>query len=251
MTFAVLEKPGMYQKQKTETTISLLLPAHNEADTIEKTILDLHQEIGTKIRLEIVVSEDGSTDGTKKILLELSKKIPMKLILGEERKGYMEGVKDGLRKATGNYVFFTDSDGQHIASDFWKLYEKRNSYDLIVGRKIKRQDPPHRIIISKVFHFLIRILFNLPVRDPDTAYRLIRRQVLDEVTEETAILKYSFWTEFTVRAFKRGFRVTEVPVVHKRRLKGGTRLYKSSKLFSIITSQMLGLFKLWWTLEKS
>jgi len=251
MTVAAFEKPQAWEKSKAEATISLLLPAHNEADTIEKIILDFYQEIGTKIPLEIVVSEDGSTDRTKNVLLELSKKIPLTLILCEERKGYMNGVKDGLRKATGEYIFFSDSDGQHIPSDFWKLYEKRNSYDLIVGRKIKRQDPAHRIVISTVFHILVKIFFGMPLRDPDTAYRLIRRRVLDEVIDDTVLLKYSFWTEFTVRAFKKGFKVTEVPVVHKSRLQGDTRLYKSSKLFSIIVSQMLGLLKLWRILRKA
>jgi len=251
MTVTLLEKPKVSGKSKAETTISLLLPAHNEEDTIEKTIIDFYQEIGTKIPIEIVISEDGSTDRTKEVLLGLSKKIPLTLILGQERKGYMRGVKDGLLKATGDYVFFSDSDGQHIPSDFWKLYQQRNSYDLVVGRKIKRQDPAHRIVISTVFHLLVKIFFGMPVRDPDTAYRLIRRRVLDEVMDDTVLLKYSFWTEFTVRAFKKGFKVTEVPVVHKRRLKGDTRLYKSSKLFSIIVSQMLGLFKLWRILRKS
>jgi len=225
--------------------VSLLLPVHNEAEIIEKIILEFYNEIGTKIPLDICVSEDGSTDGTKDVLLQLSEKIPMTLVLGEDRKGYMRGVKDGLRKTHTDVVFFVDSDGQHIASDFWKLYEKRGKYDMIVGRKIKRDDPPLRIVLSKVFHLLVRFLFRLPLRDPDTAFRLINAKVIDEVLEETRFLDYSFWTEFTVRAFVKGFRLAEVPVVHKRRLNGSTRLYNSDKLFAIVVKQLIGLFKLW------
>lgn len=117
--------------------VSLLLPVHNEAETIEKTITEFYAEIGTKIPLEIIVAEDGSTDGTKDILRRLNKRIPMKLVLGEQRKGYMRGVKDGLRQVTTDYVFFVDSDGQHKASDFWKLYRMKGDYDLIVGKKSK------------------------------------------------------------------------------------------------------------------
>lgn len=229
--------------------ITILLPVHNEAKTIEKTILEFYREIGTKIPIEIMVSEDGSTDGTKQVLLKMNRKIPMKLILEKERKGYMDGVKDGLKKVTTDYVFFVDSDGQHVASDFWKLYEKRDSYDMIVGRKIKREDFPHRILISEVFHSIVRAIFRLPVHDPDTAYRLINRKVLDSVTEETSILKYSFWTEFTVRTFKKGFKLTEVPVIHRRRLHGTTKLYKPPLLFRIIILQLIGLFKLCGTLK--
>jgi len=232
------------ENQHSKPSVSILLPAHNEASTIQETVLEFYDEIATKIPVEIIVSEDGSTDGTKEALIELSEKIPIKLILDERRKGYMIGVKDGLRLSTSEFVFFTDSDGQHIASDFWKLYEKRNDYDLLVGKKIKRVDPPHRIFISTVFHLLVRLLFGLPIRDPDTAYRLIRRKVIQDVADDAHILKYSFWTEFTVRTFRKGYKVAEVPVVHRGRISGSTRLYKATKLFSIVASQMIGLFKL-------
>lgn len=225
--------------------ISLLLPVHNEADIIEKTIFEFYDEIGTKIPLDICVSEDGSTDGTREVLLQLKEKLPMTLVLGKERKGYMKGVADGLRKTHSDFVFFVDSDGQHIPSDFWKLYEKRKNYDMIVGKKIKRDDPAIRILLSKVFHFFVRVMFRLPLHDPDTAFRLINSKVINEVLEETRLLNYSFWTEFTVRAYVRGFRLVEVPVLHKRRLNGSTRLYNSDKLLSIVMAQLVGLFRLW------
>jgi dolichol-phosphate mannosyltransferase len=231
-------------KNENEAQVSILLPAHNEANTIQQTVSEFYDEIARKIPARIIVSEDGSTDGTKEALVELSHKIPIKLILGEKRKGYMKGVQDGLKSADSDFVFFSDSDGQHIPSDFWKLYEKRNDYDLIVGKKIKRIDPPHRILISSVFHLMVRMMFRLPIRDPDTAYRLIRKRVVDDVAGGAHILKYSFWTEFTVRAFKKGYRVTEVPVAHRARIDGPTRLYSGSKLFGIVLSQIVGLFKL-------
>jgi dolichol-phosphate mannosyltransferase len=230
--------------KQNEPEISLLMPVHNEAETIEKTILEFYREIGTKIPIEIIVAEDGSTDGTKDILCRLSEKIPMKLILGAKRRGYMGGVKDGLRHVTTDYVFFVDSDGQHSASDFWKLYEMKDFHDMIIGKKIKRNDPPHRILLSKIFHLMIYYMFRLPIHDPDTAYRLLKRELVNSVTEDVSLLPYSFWTEFTVRAFKKGFDIVEVPVVHKRRLNGDTRLYKLNKLSWIVISQLIGLSKL-------
>ena len=124
------------REQVPQDRISLLLPAHNEGGTIQKTILEFYQEIGTKIPVEIIVCEDGSTDGTREALLELSKEIPMRLILGDKRKGYMRAVKDGLNVIDTDLVFFADSDGQHVASDFWKLYQVRDKYPVVSGYRV-------------------------------------------------------------------------------------------------------------------
>jgi len=250
-TMQHLEENQVKHERQSGAEISLLLPVHNEAETIEKTILEFYNEVGTKIPLEIIVAEDGSTDGTKEILLRLGEKIPMKLILGEHRKGYMGGVKDGLRQVTTDYVFFVDSDGQHTASDFWKLYKNKDSHDMIIGRKIKRSDPPHRIFLSKIFHLIICHIFRLSVHDPDSAYRLIKKELINSVTEDVKLLPYSFWTEFTVRAFRKGFDVVEVPVIHKRRLNGDTHLYQLHRLSGIIISQLIGLSKLWKELKNA
>lgn len=87
-------------------------------------------------------------------------------------------------------------------------------------------------------------MFRISIRDLDTAFRIIKRKVLNAVLDETRILKYSFWTEFTVRAYKKGFRIGQVPVVHRNRLNGDTQLYKLSKLPSVIISQLIGSLKL-------
>lgn len=223
----------------------MILPVYNEVKSIGPIIKELYYEIGNKVEMEIIVREGGSTDGTKEALIKLSQSIPMKPILREEKGGYMSDVKDGLRQANTDYVLFIDSDGQYVASDFWKLYEKRDNNDMIIGYKIKRVDPPHRIFLSKVFHTMVRALFKLPLHDPDCGYRIINKRVIDSVVEEVKFLEYSFWTEFTIRAFKKGFKLLEIPIQHRRRLSGDTKLYTPSKLLKIIVFQLVGLFKLW------
>lgn len=239
------------KREQPHNRISLLLPAHNEGGTIQKTILELYQEIGTKIPLEIIVCEDGSTDGTKKDLLELSKQIPMKLILGEKRKGYMRAVKDGLNIVKSDLVLFVDSDGQHVANDFWKLYDVRDKYPVVSGYRVKRADAPHRRLMSAVFRWMATTLFKLPsFHDITAPFKLMQTKVAQEVANECRYMKYSFWTEFTVRAYKKGFNITEVSVNHRRRINGTTRLYHPEKLMSIVLSQLAGLFRLWTELSK-
>lgn len=239
------------RKQVPQDKISLLLPAHNEGGTIQKTILEFYQEIGTKIPVEIIVCEDGSTDGTKKDLLELSKQIPMKLILGEKRKGYMKAVKDGLNIVDSDLVFFVDSDGQHVSNDFWKLYEMRSKYPVVSGYRAKRADATHRRLMSIVFRWMATTLFKLPLFHDITApFKLMQTKVAKEVANDCKYMKDSFWTEFTVRAYKKGFNITEVSVNHRRRINGPTRVYHPKKLMSIVLSQLIGLFKLWKELVK-
>lgn len=225
--------------------VSLVIPVHNEAQAIERVITEFYEEIGRKIPLEIIISEDGSSDGTKEVLVELSHKIPLKLSFSDERRGYLGGAKHGLAQVTADFVLFVDSDGQYVASDFWKMYDKRRGVDLIVGRKLKRHDPFHRVFISGVFQQMIRAVFHLPLHHSDTGYRLMNRRVLDAVLDETQIMEYSFWTEFSVRAFKKGFRLAEVPVTHRARIDGSTRLYSPWKLVStIIPKQLIAIYLL-------
>ena len=199
-----------------EPEVTLLLAVHNEADTIEGVIREFHDEIGRKIPLKILVVEDGSTDGTKEILEGLSKELPMSLLLGKERRGYPKAAVEGLRRIDTKYVFFTDGDGQHGAKDFWKLFELKDMYDVVSGWRVKRADALHRRLMSKTFQWMARRFFKLPeLRDITAPYKLMRSRVAKLIADEWKYMKESFWTEFTIRAFKRGFSIGEVPVSHR------------------------------------
>jgi len=220
---------------------------HNEAETIATVITEFYNEICAKVSVEIVVAEDGSTDGTKEVLRGLAEKIPMKLVLGEERKGYSKGLIDGLSKVNTKFVVFVDSDGQHLASDFWKLYDLRNRYDIVSGWRVNRADGFRRKLMSSVFQRMARVLFKLPeFRDITAPYRLMRSVVAKEIAREFRYMRESFWTEFTIRACQNGFRFKEVPVTHRLRLGGGdTNVYKPNKLLWIVFSQLKSLLMLW------
>ncbi len=156
----------------------------------------------------------------------------------------MNGVKDGLRQTSCEAVFFIDSDGQYISSDFWKLYAVMDKFDMVVGRKVRRKDSFHRIVLSYIFNQMIRSFFRVPIHDADSGFRLIRKEVIEDVLEDTIVLPYTFWAEFTTRASKKGYRIGEVPIDHRNRLVGGTRLYSLRKLPKIMLVQLIGLLRL-------
>jgi glycosyltransferase involved in cell wall biosynthesis len=231
--------------------LSIVLPAHNEAATIKEVVMNYFHEIVTKVPSKLVVAEDGSVDDTPEILASLANEIPIIVYSGRARKGYAKGVGDALKKCNEEWVFFSDSDRQYFPFDFWKLWEKRNQFDMIVGYKIHRAEGIHRIVMSRVFHILINRLFGLKLKDGDCGFRLIRKQVIDSVITDTNVLKYSFWTEFTVRACLKGFKVHEVPINHVNRKHSETRIYTPSKLPIIIFTQVIGLATLFSKVKKN
>ena len=108
-----------------EPLIDIILPVYNEAKTIRRVILELHNEIAQKLPTRLIVAEDGSNDGTKEVLKSLKMEVPFLLFSDSRRKGYMKGVSDALKKCNNEWVFFSDSDGQYFSSNFWRLWENR------------------------------------------------------------------------------------------------------------------------------
>jgi len=234
-----------------EAEVAVLMPVHNEADIIESVVLEFYQTIGRKMPVEIVLSEDGSVDGTKDVIMQLSKRIPLKAILSPMRKGYARGIKDGLKLVKAKYVLIADSDGQLVADDFWKLWDLRGKYDIVSGWRAKRADAFHRKVMSKVFQWMTRMLLKLPeFRDVTCPCKLMKSELARLVADEFKYMNESFWTEFTVRALQKGCNIVEIPVIHKVRLGGSTRVYKLSKIPKIASSQFIGLLRLWWELKK-
>lgn len=224
--------------------LSIVMPVHNEAAGIERVVSAFYEEIVQKTGAEFIIAEDGSTDGTKEVLQSISAKFPIRLTLGRTRKGYAMAAKDALRQASSTYVLFSDSDGQYLPSDFWSIWNKKDDADVVIGRKVNRAEGVHRLILSKGFHFLARALFGVRLRDIDSGFRLVKRTVLLSVLNSVEKLEYSFWGEFTIRAYSSNAKIVEVPIRHYARAEGGTRIYGFRKLPIIVSKEFLGLVRL-------
>lgn len=228
---------------KIKERISIVFPVYNEESVIETTISSYYDEFNNKLKFEMIVKEDGSTDDTKKILKKLAKKYPIRLFMSDTRKGYQWSVMEAIKHARYEWVFLVDSDYQYRAYDFWKLIPYAGRYDIILGRRVKRMDMWHRILMSKVFNFLIRILFHIPYKDVEPGYRLIRKEVLDRIVPNIQYLSY-LTSELVIRAHDIGYKIIEVPVDHFKRKEGTTHVFKFHKLPVIILKEFIGLFKL-------
>jgi dolichol-phosphate mannosyltransferase len=234
-----------------EAEIAVLMPIHNEAETIEDSVMEFYNVISPKMPVELVLSEDGSTDNTKNVIERLCGKTPLKAVLSTSRKGYAGGIKDGLKLVKAKYVLITDSDGQHDPRDFWKLWDLRMKYDIVSGWRKERADALYRKVMSKFFQLRIKSTFNLPnLMDITAPFKLMKIEVATEIAEKCKYMSESFWNEFAVRAHVSGFSIGETPVTHRSRAdKSTTRVYKPWKIPEIALKQLMALSKLKLELE--
>ena len=232
------------EERQIDPALTVFLPVHNEAANITNVLRSFYDGIVRQTEAEFLVCEDGSTDGTDRVLRSLAGDIPMHLVAGGQRKGYGGAVHDGLLKVRTPYTFFADSDGQYHPEDFWRLWSKREGYDLIIGVKTPRREPLHRLVLARGFHVLTKALFGIRLSDIDCGFRIIRRELIETLNGSVRDLPYSFWAEFTILAAIKGYRILEVPISHSNRLGGSTTIYRPRSLPRILWSQVKGLIRL-------
>lgn len=215
--------------------ISLLLVVHQEAQTIEGVIKDFYKKVISKIPgSQFIVCEDGSSDGTKEILRRIKNRYHLTLDMQTKKRGYTGALRDGLKLAKKEIIFFSDSDGQHEPNDFWKLYPKLKQSDMVIGWKKHRQDGWHRLLLALIFNKLIGIYFKVNLHDIDCGFRLIKKEVVDFILKESWRLDHCVSGELVIRAQSAGFKVTEAPITHFSRKSGPSRGLPFSKLPKII-----------------
>ncbi len=226
-------------------SLSVVIPVYNEAGVIEEVVRDFNEKVIKKIPdTRFIIAEDGSTDGTKEILSRLNKEILFKLVSGKERKGYAKAFKDALSAVETEFIFFSDSDGQHDPQDIFKLIEEIGDNDIVGGYKSPRRDPILRIIISKAYNSLVYLLFGLKLRDIDSGFKLIRKNVVDNILEDITSMQYCVMSEFILKAYLCGYKIKEIPVTHYSRKSGKTGIFSLTALPRIITKVIRSLFKI-------
>jgi len=231
--------------QTAQPELEILLPVHNEAESIESTIREIYDALSPQVSLRFIICEDGSADNTKEILRELSKSLPMNLILSDERKGYSRAVKDGMRALEAPYLLCLDSDGQCDPKDFESFWKVREATDVVLGWRVNRADNPMRKAMSGTFYRIYQLFYGVPVHDPSCPYVLVKKHVSDQLVDELGAMQQGFWWEFVARVHRHGFSVRELPVNHRLRSAGTTQVYKLRKLPGIGWRHFIALFQIW------
>jgi glycosyltransferase involved in cell wall biosynthesis len=212
--------------------LSVFFPAYNDSGTIASLVITA---LKTAERLtsdfEIIVVNDGSADSTATIADELARTYPqVRVVHHAHNRGYGGALRSGFANATRDLIFYTDGDAQYDPAEMERLWAAfTDDVDLVNGYKISRSDPLHRIIIGRIYHHTVKILFGLRVRDVDCDFRLMRRAIFDQV----ALEKNSgvICLEMMKKIQDAGFRIAEVPVHHYHRAHGKSQFFNFRRLF--------------------
>jgi glycosyltransferase involved in cell wall biosynthesis len=201
-------------------SLSVFFPAYNEVDNVEPLVTEAAAVLPRVAEhSEIIIVDDGSTDGTGPLADELASEYEnVRVVHNRPNRGYGGAVKAGLDSAGCEWVFFTDGDRQFRLDELPLLVGLAGEADLVLGYRIKRSDPPHRLLNAWMYKTMIRALFGLKVRDIDCAYKLINRRVLDAIRLESEGALVS--AELLIKARKLGFRFAEIGVRHYPRVAG-------------------------------
>jgi glycosyltransferase involved in cell wall biosynthesis len=204
--------------------LTLFSPAFNEEENVDETVRRALDDIGPLVdgSIEVLVIDDGSTDRTPELADALAAGDPRVRVHHQANRGYGGALRAGFEHARGELIGFSDGDLQFDLRELSRLLDRladaAGPVDAVIGWRIKRRDPPHRIFIAKTYNAIVSILFALRVRDIDCAMKVFRREVFDGLRLETDSPFLS--AELLIKLRARGERIAQVGVTHYPRAAG-------------------------------
>ncbi len=233
----------------------VIIPTYNEIENIESIIRAVFSQ---EKRFHVLVVDDDSPDKTGDKVKELQKEFSDCLFLleREEKSGlgsaYISGFKWSLEKAY-NYIFEMDADFSHNPDDLIRLYNACavDNADLSVGSRYVKgitvvNWPMSRIILSYGASRYVRLITRMKVKDSTAGFICYKRAVLETINlNKIEFVGYAFQIEMKFKAYKKGFKIVEIPVIFKDRTKGKSKMSGSiisEAIFGVISLKLKSLF---------
>ena len=225
-------------------SLSVFFPAYNDSGTIASMVIRADAAAAALTPdYEVIVVNDGSADATAAIADELASKYPrVRVVHHATNRGYGGAIQTGIQSATKDLIFYTDGGAQYDPAELkllWTEMAKGIDIDIVNGYKISRSDPMHRIIIGRVYHHIVSILFGLRMRDVDCDFRLMRRSMFERV--ELRQTSGVICLEMMKKIQDAGFKMVEVPVHHYHRAFGRSQFFNVPRIFKTA----VGVARLW------
>ena len=221
--------------------LSVIIPAFNEKKTIKEIVKKV---FAVPFEKEIIVVDDGSTDGTGNILKELE--VPVTIISHERNMGKGASIKSALKKVTGDIVIIQDADLEYDPQEFGKLIEPilNGETQVVYGsRNLKTDARGKHINPMSTFSFywggiflskLANFLYGVKITDESTGYKVFKSEVIKNIDLKCS--GFEFCPEITAKLCRKGYRIKEVPISYKPRdFKHGKKIRWYDGLIAIIT----------------
>ncbi|MEZ0396931.1 MAG: glycosyltransferase family 2 protein [Anaerolineales bacterium] len=217
--------------------LSVIIPVYNEVKSIEEIIRRVRS---THLAEEIIVVDDGSTDGSRERLAALDKGDDLRVLLHEKNQGKGAAVRTGITAASGEVILIQDADLEYDPHEYPRLLQPiaDGLADVVYGSRFL--GAPHRAILfwnmvaNKLLTLLTNILYNNILTDMETGYKVFRREVVAEMPLRAR--RFDFEPEFTAKVLKRKWRVYEVPIsFHPRDYSEGKKIRMKDAFIAVWT----------------
>lgn len=198
--------------------LSIIIPVFNEEKTIKK-ILDKISELPSSLNREIIIVDDGSSDGTREILKTIKDKNTI-IVLKERNSGKGDSLAVGFKESKGDYVIVQDADLEYDPNDYLKLLDeiKKNTKTVVYGSrflgKFKDMSPAH-YWGNKFLTLVTNILYGVYLTDMETCYKLFPGEFIRGI--EIKSKRFDFEPEITAKIIKLGYKIKEIPISYQGR----------------------------------
>jgi len=193
--------------------VSVVIPVYNERQTIRQIV---QRVLDTGLVYEIIIVDDGSTDGTRDILKELENQPPIRVILHPANAGKGAAVRTGIQNARGDVIIIQDADLEYDPREYPKLLRpiEEGIAEVVYGSRFlggaRRPILFWNMVANRLLTFITNLLYNNILSDMETGYKVFKREVIQNIPLRAQ--RFDFEPEFTAKILKRRIRIYEVPI---------------------------------------
>jgi len=202
--------------------LSIVMPVYNEVKTVEEVVSCVNAALSEGIEKEIIIVDDGSTDGTRGIIEKIHQRHKnVKIFLHDRNQGKGAALRTGFKSATGDIIIIQDADLEYDPREYPALLQPilDGRADVVYGSRFLAG--PHRVLFfwhylaNQFLTFLSNVLTNINLTDMETCFKAFKRDVLEDITLKSN--RFGFEPEFTMKVAKKKFRIYEVPISYSGR----------------------------------
>ena len=210
-------QPSRLRGMLVDPLLSVVMAAYNERDTIEEII---RRVLLVPLRIQLIVVDDGSTDGTREILHRLRKELEFELIFQEQNRGKGAAVRRGFKEVRGDLVIIQYADLEYSPEEYPQLIELicQGRADVVYGSRFIGR---HRVFLfshyigNRIITLLANVVYNTMLSDMETCFKVMRAEIVRGMTLKSN--GFGIDPELTAKIFKGGHRVYEIPITYDGR----------------------------------